>query len=61
MYKVVMVSAGCGQDLLNVQQIEETTNKMAAAGYELAHIYESSTRGCCVGTKTAAVLVFKHR
>jgi hypothetical protein len=59
MYKVVLLPAGCGQSALDVSRIESTSNQMAASGYELAHIYQSTTAGCLGANKSAAVLVFK--
>jgi len=61
MYRVVLVQAGCGETALNVGVIEQNANHMAAQGYVLEHIYETSSMGCCVGKKTSAVLVFKQR
>lgn len=61
MYKVVLVPAGCCQSALDVRLVEQNANQMAAAGYELSHVYETSSAGCCVGKKTSAVLVFKQR
>ena len=59
MYKVVLIPAGCCQSFLDVGKIEATANQMAGSGYELAHIYQTATPGCCISKKSAAVLVFK--
>jgi hypothetical protein len=61
MYKVMLVPAACGQTALDVGLIERNANQMAASGYELVHVYETSSMGCCVGKKTSAVLVFRKR
>ena len=60
MYKVVLVSGTCGQDVLDVGLIEKNANEMAKKGYELVEMYETRTTECR-GTKTAAVMVFKSR
>ena len=61
MYKVVLIPAGCCQSELDVGRIEQSANQMANSGYDLAHIYQTNSAGCCIGKKTAAVLVFKKR
>lgn len=60
MYKVVLVPAACGQAALDVNLIEKNANAMLAKGYELTHIYQSSTHEC-TGSKSAAVMVFRKR
>jgi hypothetical protein len=60
MYKVILVPASCGQSMLDVGAIEKNANSMLTQGYELAHIYQTSSAGC-VGAKSAAVLVFRQR
>ena len=57
-YRVVLVPAGSCESELDVGLIEQAANRMKSEGYRLEHIYESTTSGCCVGKKTAAVLVF---
>ncbi len=59
MYKVVLIRAGCCESALDVSLIEKAANDMAARGYVLDHIYQTSTTGCCINQKSAAVLVFK--
>lgn len=61
MYKVILVPAGTCESALDVRLIEQNSNHLAASGYELSHIYETTSPGCCVGKKTSAVLVFKQR
>jgi len=61
MYKVVLIPAGCCQTDLDVRLIEKAANEYAANGYDLSHVYQTSSRGCCVGSKSSAVLVFKQR
>ena len=60
MYKVILIPAACGQSALDTASIEKNANSMAAQGYDLSHIYQTSTSGC-VGAKTAVVMVFRQR
>jgi hypothetical protein len=60
MYKVVLVPASCGQTTLDIGLIEKNANSMQAEGYDLAHVYQTSSAGC-IGTKSAVVMVFRQR
>ncbi len=60
MYKVVLVPASCGQTTLDIGLIEKNANSMQAEGYDLAHVYPTSSAGC-IGPKSAVVMVFRHR
>ncbi len=61
MYKVILIQAGLGSSILDVTKVEKTANEMNAKGFDLQHIYQTSSPGCCGGSKTAAVMVFKFR
>ena len=51
MYKVILVPAACGQSTLDVNLIEKNANAMLGQGFELAHVYQSTSPGC-TGSRT---------
>jgi hypothetical protein len=60
MYKVVLLPAGCGQNALDTRAIEQNANTMSSQGFDLHHIYQTSTASC-VGSKSAVVMIFRQR
>jgi hypothetical protein len=59
MYKFVMLQGSCGSPY-NVNKAEQTANNMLKEGYELSHVYQSTTSGCG-GAQSVLVMVFRKR
>ena len=60
MYKMILLPAGCMQSALDVGAIQTNANTMSQQGYDLVHIFQTHA-STCVGSKTAVLMVFKHR
>jgi hypothetical protein len=59
MYKFITMKGSCGSPY-DIGKSEEHANKMAAQGYDLVQVYQTSTSGC-FGAQSALVMVFKKR
>jgi hypothetical protein len=57
MYQFMVVDGSCGSpyDLAKAQKI---ANEMAQKGFVLAHVYQSTSRGC-FGANAALVMIFR--
>ncbi|HMV66363.1 MAG TPA: hypothetical protein PKA64_05900 [Myxococcota bacterium] len=60
MYRVILVPAPCGQQIMDVGQIEKNANAMHAEGYDLVQTYQTTTPGC-TQSKSAVVMIFRRR
>lgn len=59
MYKFIVSQGGCGTTQYDIGTCEKQANQMAAQGWQLIQVYQSSSPGC--GTnKSVLVMVFKR-
>jgi hypothetical protein len=59
MYKFGTLSGSCGNPV-DLAKAEKLANEMAQQGWILAHVFQSTTRGC-LGTNSAIVMIFKQQ
>lgn len=57
MYKFVVTQGSCGSPY-NVAACEKQANTMLSQGFELQHVYQSTTTGC-TGQNSVLVMVFR--
>ena len=57
MYKFVTVEGNCGNPY-DIGVCETNSNKMAAEGYELVQVYQTTSKGCG-SAKSILVMVFR--
>ena len=57
-YKIAVVKGQCGNPY-DLRRVEQISNDMYKEGYELDHVYQSSTSSCG-GASSVLVMIFKR-
>jgi hypothetical protein len=60
MYKFVVIKGSCGNPY-DINACEQQTNQMAAQGFDLFQVYQSTTTACLGQGNSVLVMIFKRR